>query len=288
MKNVVEVIKLWKKYPSTSFVLTNINLFVPEGTIVGVIGENKSGKSTLINVIMGQLSYDSGLVKICGQVVDGRPLEALNDIGFVSNECRFHGCLSCYEIGNIMQHIYTNWDQDLYHKYLRELGVNVFRRVENMSRSTQTKLMLAVALGHSPRLLVLDEVTTGLDPDIRANILYVIKSYVSNGKNSVIFASSMNSDIDRIADKVIYLDDGHLIFEANMDVLKSRFVLYSCSNLNYRVPLPEKVAVVAKYTDGNTNSYLLDKDRTMLIGSVPTIDDFICFYRYAPKKRGER
>lgn len=100
MKNVVEVIKLWKKYQSTSFVLNNINLFVPEGTIVGVIGENKSGKSTLINVIMGQLSYDSGLVKICGQVVDGRPLEALNDIGFVSNECRFHGCLSCYEIGN--------------------------------------------------------------------------------------------------------------------------------------------------------------------------------------------
>lgn len=277
MSNVLEIKKMNKTYPNTSFALKDIDLCVPEGEIVGLVGKNGAGKTTLISLVLDQIIPDSGTIAFFGY--SNREFNTTNikdKIGFVIDECCYHSCLSSVEIGNILKHVYNKWDSHRYNAYLRQFDVDPSKKISEMSKGMKSKMMLATALAHNPKLLILDEITSGLDPVVRDDILHILKDYVAATSNAVFFSTHITSDLDKIADRVAFLHEGELIFEEELENLRKRFILYTCSDAN--AIISDESAVVAKYSEFNNVHYLLEKEKTILEGNVPTIDDIMLLY----------
>lgn len=152
-----------------------------------------------------------------------------------------------------------------------------------MSKGMKSKMMLATALAHTPKLLVLDEITSGLDPVVRDDILHILKDYVAETSNAVFFSTHITSDLDKIADRVAFLHEGELIFEEEIENLRKRFILYTCSDTS--TTMSDESAVVAKYSEFNNTHYLLEKEKTVLKGNVPTIDDIMLLYIKGREKK---
>lgn len=157
------------------------------------------------------------------------------------------------------------------------------KKISEMSKGMKSKMMLATALAHTPKLLVLDEITSGLDPVVRDDILHILKDYVAETSNAVFFSTHITSDLDKIADRVAFLHEGELIFEEEIENLRKRFILYTCSDTS--TTMSDESAVVAKYSEFNNTHYLLEKEKTVLKGNVPTIDDIMLLYIKGREKK---
>lgn len=284
MSNVLEIKKINKTYPNTSFALKDIDICVPEGEIVGLVGKNGAGKTTLISLVLDQINPDSGAIEFFGCSNKGSNIQNTKDnLGFVIDECCYHSCLSSVEIGNVLKHVYNKWNSHRYNGYLKQFDVDPSKKISEMSKGTKSKMMLATALAHTPKLLVLDEITSGLDPVVRDDILHILKDYVAETSNAVFFSTHITSDLDKIADRVAFLHEGELIFEEEIENLRKRFILYTCSDTS--TTMSDESAVVAKYSEFNNTHYLLEKEKTVLKGNVPTIDDIMLLYIKGREKK---
>lgn len=282
--NVLEIKKINKTYPNTSFALKDIDICVPEGEIVGLVGKNGAGKTTLISLVLDQINPDSGAIEFFGCSNKGSNIQNTKDnLGFVIDECCYHSCLSSVEIGNVLKHVYNKWDSHRYNGYLKQFDVDPSKKISEMSKGMKSKMMLATALAHTPKLLVLDEITSGLDPVVRDDILHILKDYVAETSNAVFFSTHITSDLDKIADRVAFLHEGELIFEEEIENLRKRFILYTCSDTS--TTMSDESAVVAKYSEFNNTHYLLEKEKTVLKGNVPTIDDIMLLYIKGREKK---
>lgn len=286
MNNAIEIQDTTKRYPD--FVLDNINLEIPYGKIVGLIGENGAGKTTLISLILNQRNRDNGTIKIFGlnNIKDEKKIKA--DIGFVVDECCFHDCLSPKNIGSIMKPIYPQWNNSYFNELLSVFGLSGTKKISELSKGMKGKLMLATALSHNPRLLILDEVTSGLDPVVRDDILQILKDFVKDGSKSVFFSTHITSDLDKIADYVAFLHKGNLVFIEECGQLKCGLLLLECSAEEYNTINKEKV--VAYYLDDKANKYTLlfrhslEIEQTYVKCKTPTIDDIMLIYIKGVKK----
>ena len=164
--NAIELSHVTKHFPG--FTLQDLSLTVPSGTICGLVGENGAGKSTTIRLLMGALRPDSGTCTVLG--ADSAAPEFLSlkeDIGVVLDEAYFPESLNALQVGGVMAKTYRRWDGKQYQNYLTRFGLPEKKPFKDFSRGMKMKLAIAVALSHSPRLLVLDEATAGLDPIVR-------------------------------------------------------------------------------------------------------------------------
>lgn len=281
---ILEINELSKKYPN--FLLDNINLQIPYGKIVGLIGENGAGKTTLINLILNQQKRDNGQVKVFGLDNIQEDVEIKKNIGFVFDECCFHPCLNPNDIKIIMSSIYKNWDNSLYADLLSEFDILIKKNISDMSKGMKTKLMLAVAMSHKPRLLILDEVTSGLDPVVRDDILQILSKFIDNKKRSVLFSTHITSDLDKIADYVAFLHHGSLVFMSSIEEIRQNYLLVKCSDSDY-----EKINhknIIVEYKEENTYKLLLSRaalnNDCLNFGYPPTIDDIMLLYIKGTKK----
>lgn len=274
MDNILEINQLSKEYPS--FLLDNIKMEIPYGKVIGLIGENGAGKTTLISLILNQIKRDHGEIKIFGLDNITDEITIKKDLGFVIDECCFHACLNPININSIMKSVYSQWDEKQYFKFLLDFSINHKKKVEEMSKGMKSKLMLAVALSHNPRLLILDEITSGLDPVIREEILLILKKFVNDGTKSVFFSTHITSDLDKIADYVVFFHQGVLIFMESLEKLRQEFYLIEYTEEPY-----EKINyldIVAKYVEENKYRILVRNNKNSdysKIGKVPTIDDIM-------------
>lgn len=166
MKNAIDIKGVSKTY--RDFTLDSLTLSLPEGSIMGLIGENGAGKSTTIKLIMNAILPDSGSIEVLG--MDNKSpefAETKEDIGVVLDEAYFPISLNCKNVNTIMRLTYKKWDSDKYFGYIKEFGLPEKKAFKDFSRGMKMKLAIAVALSHEPRLLVLDEATGGLDPIVR-------------------------------------------------------------------------------------------------------------------------
>lgn len=281
---ILEINELSKKYPN--FLLDNINMQIPYGKIVGLIGENGAGKTTLINLILNQQKRDKGQVKVFGLDNIQEDVEIKKNIGFVIDECCFHSCLNPNDIKIIMSSIYKNWDNSLYADLLSEFDILAKKNISDMSKGMKTKLMLAVAMSHKPRLLILDEVTSGLDPVVRDDILQILSKFIDNKKRSVLFSTHITSDLDKIADYIVFLHRGSLVFMSSINEIRQNYLLVKCSDSDY-----EKVDhknIIVEYKEENTYKLLLSRaalnNDYANLGYPPTIDDIMLLYIKGTKK----
>lgn len=216
MENNILVEGLCKKYDG--FSLDHVSFKVPKGKIVGFIGENGAGKSTTISLILDELKKDGGKVEIFG--MDHRTLAVKEKIGVVFDECNFHDMFTADDMEKILSGVYRLWDRALYRDYLERFGLPRKKQIGSFSKGMKMKLSIVCALAHKPELLILDEATTGLDPVVRDEILDLFLEFVQNKEHSVFFSSHITSDVQKIADEVVFIHQGRIIFEeAGSDIM---------------------------------------------------------------------
>lgn len=228
MKNIIEIKNLNKTYPS--FKLDNINLIIPKGSIVGLVGQNGAGKTTLIKLLLEIIHKDSGEIRIFD---NDKISEVKKDIGVVLDESFFPEILKINDIKTIMKNIYPNWDNDLFEQYLKRFKLTNNQPLKELSKGMRKKLEIITALSHHPHLLILDEPTSGLDPIVRNEILDIFREFIENGENSILFSSHITSDLENIADYIIFINEGKIVFDKTSDEIISNYGIIKCSAADY-------------------------------------------------------
>ncbi len=214
MEYNLEVRNLVKNYQD--FSLKQINIKLPKGKILGLIGENGSGKTTTIKAILNLMAYDKGNIKIFGK--DSRDLtkEEKEQIGVVLDDSFFSPIVNVNDINKLMKHFYHNWNEKLYYDTIKKFKIPCNKPLKEFSSGMKMKIKVLCAIAHEPKLLILDEPTNGLDPIFRYEIIELFNKFVSNGENSILMTTHITSDLEHLADEVIFIHDGKII----LDILK--------------------------------------------------------------------
>ena len=227
MKNAIEIRKLKKKYDD-NFELGEINLDIPSGYVIGLIGENGAGKTTLIKSILSIINIDSGDIKIFNKNNKDEYL-VKEDIGVVLDGMFFPEIMTINDINIVMKSIYKNWDSELFNKYLRKFKLSKSKKIKELSKGMRKKLEIVTALSHNPKLLILDEPTSGLDPVVRNDILEIFLDFIRDEEHTILFSTHITSDLEHIADKIVFIDNGKVILNENKDELLDNYGALKCS-----------------------------------------------------------
>lgn len=227
MENALEIKGLKKVYDR--FVLEGINLTLPQGCIMGFIGENGAGKSTTIKLILGLIKKNGGEINILGSTMDNNEESIKEHIGAVIDESCFPDNLCINDINMILKNIYKTWDIQKFLYYADKFSLPVKEAVKNYSRGMKMKLSIAVALSHDSKLLILDEATSGLDPIIRDEILDVFLDFIQDETHSIFMSSHIISDLEKVCDYITFIHEGKIIFCESKDELKEKFGILKCS-----------------------------------------------------------
>lgn len=219
-----------KKY--SDFCLSGINLEIPKGSIVGLVGQNGAGKTTLIKIILGIERMDGGETEIFGTKDIAC---AKKDIGVVLDNSFFPEILKVRDIYRIMKPIYKNWDNELFKKCIKQFGLNEGSKIKNLSKGMKKKLEISTALSHKPKFLILDEPTSGLDPIVRREVLDLFMDFVEDENNSVLISSHITDDIETIADYIVFIDNGNLIFAKSIEDLRDNYAILRCKDTEFEM-----------------------------------------------------
>lgn len=215
MDNILEVKNLCKSY--NKFSLKNINLELPKGTIMGLVGENGAGKSTTIKAILNLVNTSDGIIKIFGKDSKENEIELKEDIGVVLDEGFVSEYITPQGINSIMKEIYKNWDEELYFKYINNFKLPKDKISKEYSTGMKVKLKIAVALAHHPRLLILDEPTSGLDPIARNEMLDIFQEFIQDEEHGIFVSSHITSDLENIADYITFINNGEIVLSKTRD-----------------------------------------------------------------------
>jgi transporter len=226
MDVILQVDNLTKQY--SDFKLDNVSFSIPKGTIMGLIGENGAGKSTTINAILDLIKKDGGTVTFWGQELTENTKQLKEDIGVVFDGINFYETLTPAKIGKISQAAYSQWDVSLYQGYLKRFALPDDKEVKTFSKGMKMKLCIAVALSHHPKLLILDEATSGLDPVMRDDILDVFLDFVQDENHSILMSSHITTDLEKVADYITFIHQGKVLFCKSKDELRYHYGIIRC------------------------------------------------------------
>lgn len=224
--NALEIRNLTRHFGD--FTLDSLNLTLPGGCILGLIGENGAGKSTTIRLILGMLRPDGGTVTILGR--DNRDNLALTkqDIGVVLDEVGIPECMTPKQVGRVMADVFTRWDAKTYEGLLERFSLPENKKFKEFSRGMKMKLGLAVALSHEAKLLILDEATSGLDPVVRDEVVSILSEFTRDESHSILISSHIVSDLEKLCDYVAFLHRGKLLLCEEKDMLLSEYGILHC------------------------------------------------------------
>ena len=256
--NSIEVKNLTKSF--SDFTLKDLSFNVPSGTIMGLVGENGAGKSTAIKLIMNTLKADNGEVSVLGASNLSKEFTNLKqDIGVVLDEAYFPKVLNAKNINNIMKLIYKNWDENTYFEYIKKFSLPLTKIFKDFSRGMKMKLSIAVALSHNPKLLILDEATSGLDPMVRDEILDVFNEFTRDENHSIILSSHIISDLEKICDYICFIHKGEVLLVEEKDLLLEKYAVIKLTE-NQLETLP-KDSIVRKTRTNFGYEVLVQKNK---------------------------
>lgn len=283
--NAIELSHINKSFGD--FAIRDLNLAVPSGTICGLVGENGAGKSTTIRLLMGALRPDSGAASVLGVDVSSPEFrEVKEDVGAVLDEAYFPESLNAVQVGKIMAATYRRWDQGLYDGYLKRFDLPLNKQFKDYSRGMRMKLAIAVALSHSPKLLVLDEATAGLDPIIRDEVLDIFNEFTREEDHSILISSHILSDLEKLCDYIAFIHKGDLLFCEEKDQLLEAYGIFEDSRENLDCLQPE--AIVAREESRYGGVRALVKRDLAPAGfrlEKPSVEDVVLFLVKGAKTR---
>ncbi len=277
-KNNILVRDLCKQFDG--FLLDHVSFQVPKGRIVGFIGENGAGKSTTINLILDELKRDNGQIQIFGK--ENTISAVKEDIGVVFDECNFHDVFNVSDIEKILSGVYKSWDSNLYRQYLKKFKIPERKQIGSFSKGMKMKLSIICAMAHKPKLLILDEATTGLDPVVRDEMLDLFLEFIQDEECSIFFSSHITSDIQKIADYVILIHQGKIIFEEQKDDLVYNFGIVKCGREKFASISPDDY-IIHRVTNVSVECLVRDKEAIKrkykdIVVDNATLEDIMLFY----------
>lgn len=243
--NAIEINGLTKNYGD--FTLDGVTFCLPSGSILGLVGENGAGKSTTIKLIMNAISRDSGTVTVLG-VDNTSPAfyDVKEDIGVVLDEAYFPEVISAANVDAVMRRTYRRWDSEKYRGFINRFRLPEKKQFKEYSRGMKMKLAIAVALSHDPKLLILDEATSGLDPMVRDEILDLFNDFTREPDHSILLSSHIVSDLEKICDYIAFIHNGRLMLCEEKDRLLEEYAVVKLTPASF-ADIPES-AVVGKKT----------------------------------------
>lgn len=217
MSNILEVTGLNKSYGD--FSLSDISFSLEEDCITGFIGVNGAGKTTTIRTILGLVTRASGTIKFFRKDMNKYEQELKDRIGIVLDDGGFYDELSMAEMTSIISPAYSRWSEQDYKTFMERFSLNPRQKIATLSKGMRMKYSLTLALSHQADLLIMDEPTSGLDPLIRSQLMEILKDYMKQGGKGVFFSTHITSDLDKVADMLILINNGRILFEKDKDML---------------------------------------------------------------------
>jgi ABC-2 type transport system ATP-binding protein len=213
----LDVKGLQKNYKK--FSLKDLSFSLEEGCIMGFIGPNGAGKTTTIKAILNQIKKDAGEITLWGKDNTAHEVELKNHIGVVLDEGHFYGHLTLKAMKNLIAPFYKNWNEKACQAYFDEFQLDEEKKISELSKGMRMKYAIALALSHEADLLIMDEPTSGLDPLVREELLEILQRFIQNERKSVFFSTHITSDLDKVADYIVLINDGSLLVSAPKDEL---------------------------------------------------------------------
>ena len=278
MANAFMVSGLTKTYQA--FVLDHVSFTVPGGSIVGLIGENGAGKSTTINAALGLIQKEDGVVSILNkEELDG---DIKEQIGVVFDGSNYPEILSPRKLDRVMKNIYRTWDEQIYFDLLKQFSLPSDKQIKQFSKGMKMKLAISVAFSHHSKMLILDEATSGLDPVVRDDILDMLLGFVQDEEHSILVSSHITSDLEKVADYIVFIHEGKVVFEKPKDELVEQYGIIKCGAAQFDAL--DKADIIA-YRKMDYEWQILVSDRERMQKKYPkalvvpaTIDEIMLLY----------
>ncbi len=281
MTNAFVVSGLTKSYQD--FVLDHVSFTVPGGSIVGLIGENGAGKSTTINAALGLVGKEDGMVSILGkEELDG---DVKEQIGVVFDGSNYPEILSPRKLNRVMKNIYRTWDERIYFGLLKQFSLPYDKPIKQFSKGMKMKLAISAAFSHHSRLLILDEATSGLDPVVRDDILDMLLDFVQDEEHSILVSSHITSDLEKIADYIVFIHEGKVFFEKPKDELTERYGIIKCGAAQFDA-LDKSDIISYRKMDYEWQILVSDRERAQkkypkALVVPATIDEIMLLYNFS-------
>lgn len=262
------------------FTLGELQFHIPAGYIIGLVGPNGSGKTTLLHLLMGLYKPSEGEIKVDDMTYEDGEKVLLDNLGVVLVEDLFEGSLTLLENGRDYGKYYSRYSEVTLKEYLERFKLEPQQPYRKLSKGQKLKYQLAFALAHDPKLLVLDEPTGNFDPGFREEFFRILKEFMADGERSVILATHITEDLDKVADYIIYLEKGKQIFAGDVETLRESYRLVVGETYKIKLLSPEKIIHTEEGTYGtkalvkHTRRSLYDKEVTVM---VPTIEELMYF-----------
>lgn len=237
--NALEIKNLSKKF--FGFELDNLNLTLPSGCIMGLIGENGAGKSTTIKLILDMIHKDGGSITVLGRDNGEDITLTKEEVGVVMDEVGIPECLTAKQVGKIMKYTFRNWDGDEYARLLQKFALPDRKPFKTFSRGMKMKLGLAIAMSHGSKLLLLDEATGGLDPVVRDEVVEMLNDFTRDETHSILISSHIVSDLEKLCDYVAFLHKGKLLLCEEKDRLLAAYGILHCTKEQLKELEPDAV-----------------------------------------------
>ncbi len=276
MENSIEIKGLTCRY--SNFALENLYLTVPNGTVMGLIGENGAGKSTTIKAILGLIKPESGSVTVLGE--DSMKLSAAvkEQIGVVFDTLPFPAVLTAKQLDKVLKGTFKSWDSTEYYNYLERFCLPADKKLGSFSRGMQMRLSIAAALSHHPKLLVLDEPTGGLDPVMRAEILDLLMDFIQDESHSILISTHITSDLEHIADYIGFIHKGHLVFSEERNALKEKHRVLKCTDEELKRIDPADIIGMRRGRFSNEVLTTAGDKYPDIAQDIPSIDELMVYY----------
>lgn len=280
MKNNIELKNLSKRYKD--FELKNISFNVPQGCIVGLIGENGAGKTTTIKSILN-ITKSEGTIKIFGEDIRKNEKTIKEKIGVVLDDSFLSDYLTPKQINSIMKDIYSTWEESKYIELLKQFNLPLNKIIKEFSSGMKMKLKIAVAISHNPQILILDEPTSGLDPVVRNEILDIFRKYIEEDETrSILLSSHITTDLEHISDYIIFIENGNIVFNMPTHELLENYGVIKCSKDDF-LKIDSKDYI--RYKKGKYQYEVLTNDKNNIrkkynIETIdrPSIEEIMVFY----------
>ena len=224
MKNKIEIKNLTKHYGG--FTLDNVSFGVPRGSVVGLIGENGAGKSTIIKSLLGVINTDGGEI-----LFDGVPLGRLGKnqrqlTGVVLDDVSLPSAVNLRELNTVMKNMFSRWDEQTFFALTERFRLPRDKKTGEFSKGMKMKTAIAAALSHGAETLILDEPTSGLDPVARDEILDILYDFMQNSGHAVLISSHITSDLEKLCDYVVFIHGGKVAVSGEKDALLEEYAVY--------------------------------------------------------------
>lgn len=224
MNDALIISGLTKTYKD--FMLNGVSFSVPCGSIVGLIGENGAGKSTTINAVLGLIQKEAGSICVLGK--EQLDNEIKEQIGVVFDGNNYPEIFSTRKLNRVMKDIYHSWEEHTFLNLLKKFSLPTDKPIKQFSKGMKMKLAIAVALSHNSKLLILDEATSGLDPVIRDDILDILLDFAQDETHSILISSHITTDLEKIADYIVFIHEGQVVFSKLKDELIEQYGIIKC------------------------------------------------------------